>query len=207
MSAERIEERVLCIKLADLPRRWVADAAMVKMTAEQFFTALEGIPFEWVPRSKAEEDLSYKQLIPYVLLQTTDGLHTGCYRRKGSEKRLHDFWSVGVGGHVNQNDCGSGNDSLAAIVNNGMERETSEEFRSIPAEIETAFHGVINEEITDVGHVHLGLVYRMHVWEMEGLKPGQELDSFGWIRTERIFQKPLELWSKMALKLLDSEWE
>ena len=84
----------------------------MKMTAGEFFMALEGIPFYWLPRSSAEMDPIYKQLIPYALLQTADGLHTGCYRRKGSEKRLHDFWSVGIGGHVNQNDRRNGDGRL-----------------------------------------------------------------------------------------------
>lgn len=107
-------ETVLCIRRADLPPPWVADTAGVKMTAEALVTALAGIPVHWVPRPVAETDPVYKQLIPYVLLQTADGLHTGCYRRRGSEKRLHDFWSVGIGGHVNRRDCGNGDGSLSS---------------------------------------------------------------------------------------------
>lgn len=206
MSATNKEETVLCMRRADLPPRWVADTAVVKMTVEAFFAALAGISFYWLPRSKAETDPAYKQLIPYVLLQTADGLHTGCYRRRGTEKRLHDFWSVGIGGHVNGQDCGNGDGSLSVVIQQGLKREIAEEFRFLPGKTHAVFHGVINEEKTDVGHVHLGLVYRMQVWQREGMVPGTELDSFGWVRTEQIFEKPLELWSRLALNLVETEW-
>ena len=207
MTATNEEEKVLCIRRADLPSRWVADAAVVKMAAETFFRALAGIPVHWLPRPDAESDPIYKQLIPYVLLQTADGLHTACYRRRGSEKRLHDFWSVGIGGHVNGQDFGNGDGSISAIINNGLKRETAEEFHSLPEEARAVFHGVINEEVTEVGRVHLGLVYRMHVRKKEGVVPGAELDSFAWVRTEQIFEKSLELWSRLALNLVGTEWE
>ena len=201
------EETVLCIRRSDLPNKWVADAAVVKMTSETFFGILEGIPIHWLPRAEAEADSAYKQLIPYVLLQSADGLHTGCYRRNGSEERLHNFWSLGIGGHINRNDCGNGDGSLSTIIANGLKRETGEEFLSLPDETDPVFHGVINEEISEVGHVHLGLVYRMNVWQREGFEPGAELDSFEWVRTDKIFQKSLELWSRLAMNLLDTEWE
>ena len=207
MNVDKNEEKVLCFKRNDLPPRWVADVSVVKMTEEEFFGALEDMPFHWLPRFKAETDHAFKQLIPYVLLQTADGLHTGCYLRNGSEARLHDFWSVGIGGHINPNDCRNGDNSLSAIIKNGLERETSEEFRSLPKDTDTVFPGVINEERTAVGHVHLGLVYRMHVWKREEIEPGDELDSFRWFPTEKIFQRPLELWSKLAMNLVDKEWE
>ena len=207
MSATQNDEKVLCIRRADLPSRWVAETAVVKMPAEQLLETLNDVPFHWLPRAIAETDPTHKQFIPYVLLQTADGLHTGCYRRNGSEKRLHDLWSVGVGGHINPCDLGEGDGSFSAIIHNGMARETREEFRSFPGDAETVFHGVINEEKTSVGHVHLGLVYRMHVWCREGIEPGRELDSFMWAETEKVFRKPLELWSKLALNLLEMEWE
>ena len=207
MSATQNDEKVLCVKRDDLPPRWVAETAVVKMPAEQLFETLNCVPFHWLPRTVAETDPTHKQVIPYVLLQTVDGLYTGCYRRNGSENRLHDLWSVGIGGHINPCDLEKGDGSLPAIISNGMARETMEEFRSLPGDTDTVFHGVINEEKTAVGHVHLGLVYRMHVWRREGLEPGQELDSFMWIEAEKVFRKSLELWSKLALNLLEIEWE
>lgn len=129
------------------------------------------------------------------------------FERSAFEERLHDFWSVGIGGHVNRNDCGNGDGSLSAIIRNGMEREISEEFRSLPKETHAVFHGVINEEISAVGHVHLGLVYRMQLWGREGFEPGRELDSFMWVETEKVFREPLEFWSRLALNLLEMEWE
>ena len=207
MTVDKNAEKVLCIKRDDLPPRWVENVAAVKMTEEAFLGVLADLPFHWLSRARAETDFDYKQLIPYVLVQTADGLHTGCYRRKGAERRLYDFWSVGAGGHINPCDCQNGNGSLSAMIHQGRRREMAEEFRSLPGDPDTVFHGVINEEKTPVGHVHLGLVYRIHLWEREGFQPGKELDSFMWIETEKVFFKQLELWSRLALNLLDSEWE
>lgn len=207
MSTRRKNEKVLCIRRTDLPPRWVSKVAVVKMVEEEFFDAMAEIPFYWLLRTEAETDAEYKQLIPYVLFQTTDGLYTGCYCRNGSEERLHDLCSVGVGGHINCGDCINGKSTLRALVKTGMKREMKEEFRFMPMDSEPVFHGVINEEKTVVGHVHLGLVYRVHVWQREGLEPGEELHGFGWVETDKAFQRPLELWSRLALNLLDLEWE
>jgi len=155
-----------------------------------------------MPRHSVESDSSYKQLIPYVVLQTVDGLHTACYRRNGTEARLHALWSVGIGGHINEADRVSGEIALAAVVTGGMEREVREEFQSLPRDRHPVFHGVINEERTAVGHVHMGLVYRIHVNDMGDFVPGDELDAFAWLNSDEVLSRSLELWSRLALNLL-----
>jgi len=82
----------------------------------------------------------------------------------------------------------------------------SEEFRSFPSSISAVFHGIINEEKTPVGLVHLGLVYRVLLLDTDGFELGSELDAFCWLETERLFEQKLELWSRLALHLLDEEW-
>ena len=108
MNVIKDEGKISCVKRDDLPPRWVADVAAVKMFAGSFFAALEGVSFHWLPRFEVETVPTHKQFIPYALLQTADGLHTGCYRRSGSETRFHDLWSVSVGGHINPCDSGRG---------------------------------------------------------------------------------------------------
>ncbi len=62
----------------------------------------------YIPRSLAEDDPSHKQLIPYVVLRSGDEVF--CYTRgkKGGEQRLHDRWSLGVGGHICREDGDEG---------------------------------------------------------------------------------------------------
>ncbi len=201
-----LDENVLCFLRNDLPEEWMAETAVVKMPEEIFWGCLDGIPFYWKPRQSLEQDPLYKQVIPYLVLQTFDGDRTACYRRQGTEKRLHDLWSVGIGGHVNDGDHNGENVPLQTIVNRGLAREMREEFRLFPSSVSAVFHGVINEEKTPVGLVHLGLVYRILLWDTTGFVPGAELNAFTWMETDKLFEQRLELWSRLALHLLDEEW-
>jgi predicted NUDIX family phosphoesterase len=104
---------------------------------------------EFRPRGEMERDRSWKQVIPYLVLR--DGPRYFLMRRTkaGGDARLHDLWSIGVGGHLNPGDR-----DLAG----GLRREWREEVR---ATFEPAFEliGLINDDTTDVGSVHVGAVY------------------------------------------------
>jgi len=201
------DENVLCFLRTDLPDEWIVELAAVKIQEEAFWNCLEGVPCHWRIRRTVEKDPLYKQVIPYVIVQTFGGECTACYRRKGTEKRLHDLWSVGIGGHINDCDCNGDDTSLQTIVNRGMAREVDEEVRLLPPDITAVFHGIINEEKTPVGLVHLGLVYRILLSDTTGFKPGSELNAFRWMETDRLFEQRLELWSRLALRLIDEEWD
>ena len=104
---------------------------------------------EFRPRGEMERDRSWKQVIPYLVLR--DGPRYFLMRRTkaGGDARLHDLWSIGVGGHLNP-----GDGDLAG----GLRREWHEE---VIAAFEPAFEllGLINDDTTDVGSVHVGAVY------------------------------------------------
>src|SRR4051794_40076126 len=72
----------------------------------------------YLPRPEAENDPSFKQLIPYVVLRCGDQLFHYRRGRAGSEARLRTLRSLGVGGHINPGD-GSQPDAYRA----GLERE------------------------------------------------------------------------------------
>jgi len=101
------------------------------------------------PRAAMEVDRSWKQVIPYLVLR--DGEHYFLMRRTraGGDARLHDRWSIGVGGHLNP-----GDGDLAG----GLRREWREELR---ADFDPEFElvGLLNDDSTDVGSVHVGAVY------------------------------------------------
>jgi predicted NUDIX family phosphoesterase len=103
----------------------------------------------FVPRPAAEADRSLKQIIPYLVLR--DGARYFLMRRTraGGDARLHDRCSIGVGGHLNPGDA-----DLPA----GLRREWHEELR---ADFTPDFRlvGVLNDDTTDVGSVHLGAVF------------------------------------------------
>lgn len=65
-------------------------------------TVLESSTF--LQRTAAENDPNYRQIIPYALLR--HGAFVFRYRRTvaGQDPRLHNKYSLGVGGHINRRD-------------------------------------------------------------------------------------------------------
>ena len=113
------------------------------------FEGLVGRDGEFRPRPEVEVDRSWKQVIPYLVLR--DGARYFLMRRTqaGADARLHDRWSIGVGGHLNP-----GDGDLAG----GLRREWREE---VVADFEPEFTliGLLNDDSTEVGSVHVGAVY------------------------------------------------
>ncbi|MCD4722501.1 MAG: phosphoesterase [Desulfobacula sp.] len=195
-------ETVLCIKRNLLPEPWVQQKSIVPLGLDLFIENCSAAGFEFINRSIAEEDSSYKQIIPYIVLQTNDFKKTAVYNRQGSEQRLHDLWSIGIGGHINPVDMEAQNDSFKQILVAGMERELNEELNQRPEDDRPSFIGVISEDITDVGKVHLGAVFRILTTGPEKFLPGSELSQFTWKKTKNLEKLNMELWSKLALGLI-----
>jgi predicted NUDIX family phosphoesterase len=103
---------------------------------------------QFLPRASMEVDRSWKQVIPYLVLRDGDRYFLMRRTRAGGDARLHDRWSIGVGGHLNP-----GDGDLAG----GLRREWREELR---ADFDPEFRlvGLLNDDSTDVGSVHLGAV-------------------------------------------------
>lgn len=110
--------------------------------------------FRFRPRSEVETDPEFKQLIPYVVLRCGGDLFH--YRRgsSGTESRLRALRSVGIGGHISEDDARGGDDPYRT----GMLRELTEEV-DIGGGWSDTFFGFINDDRTPVGSVHLGVVH------------------------------------------------
>lgn len=80
--------------------------------------SLEG---SFLPRPQAEEDPSYRQIIPYALVRHAQKFFLMRRTKGGGEARLHNLYTLGVGGHINPEDVG-GNPVLE-----GLRRELLEE--------------------------------------------------------------------------------
>ena len=195
-------ETVLCIKRNVLPKSWVQSRSVVPLDVDDFMGNCSAAGFEFINRKDAEMDPEYKQIIPYIVLQTRDIKRTAVYSRQGSEKRLHDLWSVGIGGHINPIDRDEQNPSFQQILMAGMERELNEELIQKPVNEFPKFMGVISEDITDVGKVHLGAVFRILTEHPAKYLAGPELFQFTWSDTESLCNLKMELWSTLALSLL-----
>lgn len=106
----------------------------------------------YLDRSIAEEDVAFKQLIPYVVVRDGDAVFLMHRTDAGGDARLHGRASIGVGGHLNPVD--EGEDALMT----GLRREWSEELET---DWEPAFQllGLLNDDSNPVGVVHLGVVF------------------------------------------------
>ena len=107
----------------------------------------------FVERRHAEQDATMKQLIPYCVVVRRGEVFLMRRLASGGESRLHGKRSVGVGGHVNPVDGPAGGDVLAAA----LRREVEEEL-CIGGPWDVRLVGVLNDDSTDVGAVHFGLV-------------------------------------------------
>jgi predicted NUDIX family phosphoesterase len=105
----------------------------------------------FVERRAAERDSYWKQIIPYVVVRRGDSILLLERKRGQGEARLHGKLSIGVGGHVNPVDHEG--DLLLAALRRELEEEL--EVRG-PLELKAA--GFLNDDATDVGAVHFGLV-------------------------------------------------
>ena len=155
------------------------------------------------PRPDMEEDPSYKQLIPYVIFQHRDDqgeIHLFQYTRgKGQgEKRLHQKRSLGIGGHISSED--------AAEVNpydEGMRRELAEEV-IIQTEYTERRVGLINDDETPVGTVHLGVVHVFDVAEPAVAPREEEIVDAGFRPLRELIAEVehFETWSQICLTSL-----
>jgi predicted NUDIX family phosphoesterase len=167
---------------------------------------LEGRQIEYRPRGDMEEDPSFKQLIPYVLFRWTDEngqIQLFQYQRGGGmgEKRLHAKRSVGIGGHISAIDAAAGN--LDHVYREGMQRELAEEV-SIETPYTETVAGLINDDETPVGTVHLGVVHLCDV-ERPSIAPREAdvLDArFRPVSEILASLDEFETWSQIAVRAL-----
>ena len=146
----------------------------------------------YVPRPAAEIDRSLKQIIPYLVLRDGDSIFLMKRTRAGGDARLHDLYTIGVGGHLNPGDGG---------ILGGLVREWREEMEAafVP---EFEYVGLLNDDGVEVGVHHLGVVYladadgrRVAVRETDKLS-----GSFEDVAVVRSVYDRMETWSQLAFE-------
>src|SRR6185503_11968527 len=128
------EERVLCFKRQLLEELGVFQG--LSLDVKRYLPVVTS-PSQilYLNRSEAEQDKRYKQLIPYVLILCNDRILRYRRGKGGQETRLHGLFSVGIGGHISEEDHGLFSKQLG--YSEGMRRELLEEV-AIKAENEAA---------------------------------------------------------------------
>lgn len=194
------EERVLCFE-----RKLLEDLGVfqgLNLDVEKFLPVVTSpIQLTYLNRSEAELDRRYKQLIPYVILICGDKILRYRRGKGGQETRLHGFYSVGIGGHISDEDHGLF--SKNAGYEDGMRRELMEEVAV--EDFQDAAVAVINDDSTEVGFVHFGVVHLMFVPDekVAGRRSGILNPEFIPIADAVKDTSAYESWSKFCLEKMD----
>jgi predicted NUDIX family phosphoesterase len=167
-------------------------------------TLLDPMHTIYLARPDAEDDPSYKQLIPYCIFRCGDSIFQYTRGTKQGEARLHAKKSVGVGGHISTLDRDSDQETYLA----GMERELEEEV-SIDSGYRQQLAGLLNDDSNDVGKVHLGVV---HVFDLDEpqVRPLEEsMVDAGFAPLSQLVDEidSFETWSQICLKYLTGDAE
>lgn len=145
------------------------------------------------PRSQVEQDESVKQIIPYVCIRCGDSYVLLQRTSKQSEARLHNKFSLGIGGHINDAE-----QSAPDLVDAGLQRELSEEISLSPGYALTPL-GIIYDSTTPVGRVHLGVVYELGSCDEKFTLNEPDLMSAQWVTVDelRSYRDRMETWSQI----------
>ena len=195
------EERVLCFQRKLLEELGVFQGLDVNI--EKYLpvvTASQNILY--LNRTEAEQDKHYKQLIPYVLIFCHDRILRYRRGKGGQETRLHGLYSVGIGGHISEEDHGLFSNRLG--YHEGMRRELMEEVAI--EECNEASVAVINDDSTEVGFVHFGVVHVLHVANetIAGRRSGIVAPEFIPVVDAVKDTSGYESWSRFCLENLDA---
>jgi predicted NUDIX family phosphoesterase len=156
----------------------------------------------YLNRSEAEQDKRYKQLIPYVLILCNGKILRYRRGKGGGETRLHGLYSVGIGGHISEEDSGLFSTQLG--YHDGMRRELMEEVALDG--VQDVAVALINDDSTEVGYVHFGVVHVVHVGSeaVVGRRSGIVSPEFVPIDEAKKDPAAYESWSRFCLENLDS---
>ena len=157
----------------------------------------------FLPRARAENDPTHKQIIPYALIAFENRVLYYVRGKKAGEQRLVAKGSIGIGGHMNE-----GDESLFALdeaaYRAGVEREVSEEIK-IDSKFDDRIVALLNDDATEVGQVHLGIVHVFKLVEPKVEKREAVITNLAFLTKEELAarRESLETWSQICLDSLD----
>jgi predicted NUDIX family phosphoesterase len=122
-----------------LVARFIRDAHILDLAAQRH---------TFIDRPLAERSPEWRQIIPYVVIRNGADVFGVTRTAKQTEARLHHKVSIGIGGHINP----------GHTILDGLKKELDEEVR-IDGDYALRFAGIINDESTEVGRVHLGACF------------------------------------------------
>ena len=157
----------------------------------------------FLPRPEAEINPAYKQIIPYALIAFENKVAYYVRGKRAGEQRLVAKGSIGIGGHMNETD-----ESLFALdeaaYRAGVEREVNEEIK-IDSPFEDRIVALLNDDTTEVGCVHLGIVHVFKLAEPKIEKREAMITGLTFLRKEELLarRETMETWSQIRVESLE----
>ncbi len=154
---------------------------------------------EFLPRSLMEQDQRYKQIIPYIIFNYDDSYFMMQRKASASEQRLKNKYTLGIGGHMRREDMLN-----ATSVFDWAKREFHEEV-AYSEDFTIKPIGIINDDSTEVGKVHLGLLLLIQ-GNSDKIAVKSELKSGTLLSVEDMknYYDQMETWSQIAFEFLTS---
>lgn len=149
----------------------------------------------FLDRDIAEYDYDYRQIIPYIIVKKDDSFLMLKRLNKQTEKRLHGKCSLGVGGHINPDPLGKYED----VIMSGLYKELNEEIY-IKEPFKLTFSGIINNQTSDVGKVHVGFLYVLEASSLDFEVLEKEKMTGEWVNRDQLgkYYEYLEGWSQIV---------
>lgn len=158
----------------------------------------------FMPRAEAETNPNFKQIIPYVVI--TDGKRVLHYVRgkKAGEQRLVAKGSIGIGGHINDEDHSLFTVGLQAFQE-AVKREVCEEL-AVQGAFDARPVGLINDDSTEVGRVHFGIVHVLFRTSEQVKKNEQVITQLEFLPFEELAarREQMESWSQLCLDNIEA---
>jgi predicted NUDIX family phosphoesterase len=154
-------------------------------------------------RVRAETDPAFKQIIPYVVVTDGKGILHYVRGKKAGEQRLVAKGSIGIGGHINDEDYSLFIDGLQAFQD-AVKREVCEEL-TVQGLFDARPVGLINDDSTEVGQVHFGIVHVLFCTPEKVKKNEQVITQVEFVPIEelKVKREQMESWSQLCLDNFD----
>lgn len=151
---------------------------------------------EFLPRSLMETNSYYKQIIPYLIFSYENKYFLMQRQAKASEQRLKNKYSLGIGGHIREEDITGKN------IIEWAQREFYEEVNYTDSYTVTSL-GILNDDSNPVGEVHVGFVLLLqgtspNITVKSELKSGQLLS----LEECSSYYDAMENWSQIVFDVL-----
>jgi predicted NUDIX family phosphoesterase len=159
----------------------------------------------FIARPQAESDPAYKQIIPYALIAFQNSVLHYVRGKKAGEQRLIAKGSIGIGGHMAEDaDKFLWHSTDEETYRAGVEREVKEEIK-IETPFEDQIVALLNDDSTEVGRVHLGIVHIFKLKEPKVQKREAVITGLTFLTKEELMSRreSLESWSQICLDSLE----